>query len=167
MIVGGAATENVPVWLDVFVSLNVSVDTTPGDTVAPVGDAESPLLFVAMFVKVGAALIVVLSGGLVAALPAFVCVGSPPPATDAVFVIAFVPVGVPDPTFTATVMALPFVPAAIAVLEVHVIAAVPAPVHVQPVPMGLPFAVRPFGSVSLTVIVPEVAAFPAFFGVIV
>jgi hypothetical protein len=108
-----------------------------------------------------------LSDGLVAALPAFVCAGSLPPYADAVFEIEFVPVGVPVPTFTATVIALPLALAAIAVLEAQLIVAVPAPMHVQPVPVGLPFALRFVGSVSVTVIVPDVAAFPVFFGVIV
>jgi hypothetical protein len=108
-----------------------------------------------------------LSTVLVAAVPAFVCAGSPPPYTDPVLEIAFVPVGVPVPTLTATVIALPLALAAIAVVDVHVIVAVPVPVQVQPVPLGLPFAVRFAGSVSVTVIVPDVAAFPVFLGVIV
>jgi hypothetical protein len=112
-------------------------------------------------------LIIVLSAGLVAALPAFGCAGSLPPYVAAVLEIAFVPVGVPVPTFTAIVIALPFAPAAIAVVDVHEIVLVPAPVHVHPVPVGLPFAVRLLGSVSVTVMVPVVAALPVFFGVIV
>jgi hypothetical protein len=120
-----------------------------------------------VFVSVGVALTVVVSAELVAALPAFVCAGSLPPYVAAVLEIAFVPVGVPVPTFTATVMALPFAPAAIAAVEVHEIEFVPAPVQVHPVPVGLPFAVKLLGSVSVTVIVPDVAALPVFFGVIV
>jgi hypothetical protein len=92
---------------------------------------------------------------------------SPPPYTFAVFEIAFVPVGVPVPTFTGTLIAFPFAPAAITLVEVHEIVAVPLPVQVQPVPVGLPFAVRLLGNVSVTVIVPLVAIVPVFFGVIV
>jgi hypothetical protein len=157
VIVGADGTLNVPFWPDVFFSVNVSVAVVPGVT----------LLFVVVFVSVGVALIVVLSAGLVAALPAFVCAGSLPPYVAAVLEIAFVPVGVPVPTFTAIVIALPFAPEAITVVDVHEIDAVPPPVQVQPVPVGLPFAVRLFGSVSVTVTVPDVAALPVFFGVIV
>ncbi len=140
-----------------FFSVNVSVAVVPGVT----------LVFVVVFVSVGVALIVVVSAELVAALPAFVCAGSLPPYVAAVLEIAFAPVGVPVPTFTATVMALPLAPAAITVVDVHEIDAVPAPVHIQPVPVGLPLAVRLFGSVSVTVMVPDVATLPVFFGVIV
>ncbi len=125
------------------------------------------LVFVVVFASVGVALTVVLSTGLVAALPAFVWVGSLPPYAAAVFEIAFVPGGVPEPTFTETVIALPFAPAAIAVVDVHEIVLVPEPVHVQPVPVGLLFAVRLLGRVSVTVMVPDVATLPVFFGVIV
>ncbi len=147
----------MPFWPDVFFSVNVSVAVVPGVT----------LLLVVVFVSVGVALIVVVSAELVAALPAFVCAGSLPPYAAAVFEIAFVPVGVPVPTLTETAMALPFAPAAITAVEVHEIDAVPPPVHVHPVPVGLPFAVRLLGSVSVTVMVPDVAALPVFLGVIV
>ncbi len=157
MIVGAAGTLNVPFWPDVFFSVNVSVAVVPGVT----------LLLVVVFVSVGVALTVVLSVGLVAALPAFVCAGSLPPYVAAVLEIAFVPVGVPVPTFTDTAIALPFAPAAITAVDVHEIVLVPAPVHVQPVPVGLPFAVRLLGSVSVTVMLPDVATLPVFLGVIV
>ncbi len=140
-----------------FFNVNVSVAVVPGVT----------LVFVVVFVSVGVALIVVLSTGLVAALPALVCAGSLPPYAAAVFEIEFVPVGVPAPTVTVTVIALPFAPAAIAVVDVHETVLAPAPVHVQPVPVGLPLAVRLFGSVSFTVMVPDVATLPVFLGVIV
>jgi hypothetical protein len=157
VIVGAAGTLNVPFWPDVFLSVNVSVAVVAGVT----------LVFVVVFVSVGVALIVVLSTGLVAALPAFVCAGSLPPYVAAVFEIAFVPVGVPIPTLTATVMGVPLAPEAITAVDVHEIVLVPAPVHVQPVPVGLPFAVRLLGSVSVTVTVPDVAVLPVFLGVIV
>ncbi len=137
--------------------MKVSVAVVPGVT----------LLLIVVFVSVGVALIVVLSTGLVAALPAFVCAGSLPPYVAAVLEIALVPVGVPEPTFTETKMALPFAPAVITAVDVHEIEFVPAPVHVQPVPVGLPFAVRLLGSVSVTVMVPDVATLPVFLGVIV
>ncbi len=124
-------------------------------------------MFVVVFVSVGVALTVVVSAGLVAALPAFVCAGSLPPYVAAEFEIEFVPVGVPVPTFTDTVIALPFAPEAIAVVDVQEIELVPAPVQVHPVPVGLPFAVRLLGSVSVTVMVPDVATLPVFLGVIV
>jgi hypothetical protein len=157
VIVGANGTLNVPLWPEAFFSVNISVVVAPGVT----------LLFVVVFVSVGVALIVVLSTGLVAALPAFVWVGSLPPYVAAVFEIAFVPVGVPTPTFTEMVMALPFAPAAITALDVQLIVLVLAPVHVHPVPVGLPFAVRLLGSVSVTVMVPDVATLPVFLGVIV
>ncbi len=137
--------------------MKVSVAVVPGVT----------LLFIAVFVSVGVALIVVLSMGLVAALPAFVCAGSLPPYVAAVLEIALVPVGVPVPMFTETEMALPFAPAVITAVDVQEIEFVPAPVHVHPVPVGLPFAVRLLGSVSVNVMVPDVATLPVFFGVIV
>ncbi len=157
MIVGADATLKVPFCPEVFFSVKVSVAVVPGVT----------LLFVVVFVNVGVALTVVLSAGLVAALPAFVCAGSLPPYVAAVFEIAFAPIGVPVPTFTGTLMELPFAPAAITVVDVQLIDAVPAPEHVHPVPVGLPFAVRLLGSVSVTVMVPDVAALPLFLGVIV
>jgi hypothetical protein len=157
VIVGAAGTLNFPFCPDVFVSVNVSVAVVPGVT----------LPFVVAFVSVGVPYTVVLSEGLVAALPAFVCVESPPPYADAVLAIAFVPVGVPVPTFTGTVIGLPLVPAAITVVDVHETVAVPLPEHVQPVPVGLPFAIRLLGNVSVSVMVPTVATTPELLGVIV
>jgi hypothetical protein len=59
---------------------------------------------------------------------------------------------------TTSVIALPAAPAAMLVVLVHV-AVWPEPVHVQPVPLAA-LNVRPTGSVSVTVIVPNVAAVP-------
>jgi hypothetical protein len=59
---------------------------------------------------------------------------------------------------TTSAIALPAAPAAIDVVLVHV-AVCAAPLHVQPVPLAA-LNVRPVGSVSVTVIVPEVAAVP-------
>jgi hypothetical protein len=86
---------------------------------------------------------------------------------DAVFEIALVPVGVPVPIVTGTLIALPVELAAIAVVEVHEIVDEPIPVHNHPGPPVAAPAVRLPGNVSVTVIVPDVAVVPVFFGVIV
>jgi len=84
----------------------------------------------------------------------------------AVFEIAFVPTGVDVPIDTGTVIALPVPPAAIAVVEVQLRLLEPtAPVQVQPVPLGTALSVKPVGSVSVTVIVVEVAPLPVLLGV--
>ena len=63
-------------------------------------------------------------------------------------------------TATLSVIGLPVAPAAIGVLDVHV-AACPAPVHVQPVPVADTY-VKPAGIVSVTVMAPSVATGPVF-----
>jgi hypothetical protein len=86
----------------------------------------------------------------------------------AVFEIALVPTAVDVPIVTGTVIALPLLPAAIAVEDVQVRLLAPtAPVHVQPVPLGTALSVTPVGSVSVTVIVAVVAPVPLLLGVIV
>ena len=85
------------------------------------------------------------------------------------FVIAFVPVGVVGPRLTGIVIALPLPGTAIAVVEVQLIEVPPtaAPGQDQPVPEGAAERVRPLGSVSVTVIVPDVAADPVLSTVMV
>jgi hypothetical protein len=86
----------------------------------------------------------------------------------AVFEMALVPTAVDVPIVTGTVIALPLPPAAIAVEDVQLNVLAPmAPVHVQPVPVGTALNVKPVGSVSVTVIVPDVATVPLLLGVIV
>jgi hypothetical protein len=86
----------------------------------------------------------------------------------AVFEIALVPTAVDVPIVTGTVIALPLLPAAIAVDDVQLRLLAPiAPEHVQPVPLGTALNVRPVGSVSVTVIVAVVAPVPLLLGVIV
>jgi hypothetical protein len=86
----------------------------------------------------------------------------------AVFEIALVPTAVDVPIVTGTVIALPLAPAAIAVEDVQLRLLAPiAPVQVQPVPPGTALSVKPVGSVSVTVIVAELAPVPLLLGVIV
>jgi hypothetical protein len=80
---------------------------------------------------------------------------APPPDALALFVrgdVAFAA------TLTVTVMAVPLALAAIADVLVQV-AVWPLPLHVQPVPLAALY-VKPAGSVSVTVIVPEVGPVP-------
>ena len=86
---------------------------------------------------------------------------SPPPETVAVLVTL---AGALVATLTVSVSGGALAPAAIGSLRVH--ESVGTSVHVQPVPANA-VAVRPVGSVSVTVIVPIVAAAPAFLTVIV
>ena len=81
--------------------------------------------------------------------------GAPPPEALALFVSDG---GALGDTFTLRVMGLPLAPAAMTVVLVHVTTA-PAAEHVQPVPLAEKYD-KPVGSVSLTVIVPEVATLP-------
>ncbi len=86
----------------------------------------------------------------------------------AVFEIELVPTAVEVPIVTGTVIALPLPPAAIAVDDVQLNVLVPmAPVQVQPVPLATALKVKPVGSVSETVIVPDVATVPLLLGEIV
>src|SRR5512140_3355210 len=92
-----------------------------------------------------------------AALLALFAAGSPPPLTATLFVT--VPTAL-DPTPTVSVIALGLVaPAAMTALLVHVTTCAAAE-QLQPVPAALEY-VRPEGNVSVTVIVPDVAAVPS------
>jgi hypothetical protein len=68
-------------------------------------------------------------------------------------------------TLTVSVMGLPAALAAMTVVLVHV-APAPEPVHDQPVPLAA-LKVKPAGSVSVTLIVPDVAAVPVLLTAIV
>jgi hypothetical protein len=80
---------------------------------------------------------------------------APPPDAFAVFVTL---AGALAATCTVSVIALPEAAAAIAVALVHVTTP-PAALHVHPVPLAA-LKVKPVGSVSVTVSVPDVARFP-------
>ena len=87
---------------------------------------------------------------------------APPPDALAVFTS-----GVPafHATFTVSKIAAPVPPAPITSLLVQLIDC-PDPLHVHPVPVAETY-VRPAGSVSVAVIVPDVATFPELPTVIV
>ena len=76
--------------------------------------------------------------------------------------IEFVPVGVPAPIVTGTVMGLPAEPAAIAVVDVQTTLAPDDVPQLHPVPVGVDEIVRFDGSVSVTVTVPDVGTPPLF-----
>jgi hypothetical protein len=82
---------------------------------------------------------------------------APPPDALAPFVSGDVAFAA---TLTVRVIGFPLAVTAIAVVLVQV-AVCPLPAHVQPVPLAVLY-VRPVGSVSVTVIVPEVATLPEF-----
>jgi len=86
---------------------------------------------------------------------------APPPLTVTEFVTE---PGAPT-ALTVKVIGAPLPPAAMAVVLVHV-TFWPAPLHVQPVPLAA-LNVNPVGSVSVTVIVPVVAAVPVLLAVTV
>jgi hypothetical protein len=80
---------------------------------------------------------------------------APPPVAVAEFVTVAAAFAA---TLTLSAIGVPFPPAAMTVVLVHVTIA-PASAHVQPVPDAA-LNVSPAGSVSVTVIVPEVATLP-------
>ncbi len=140
-------TETVPVVGDVPVLLTVIVYVP----VAPI--VKLPVWLLAM-ASVGVTTVVgsVAVGEFVAA----------PPLAVAEFVTE---AGAFAATFTVRVIGFPAAPAAMTVALVQVIVC-PTALHVQPVPVAA-LNVRPVGSVSVTVIVPEVATLPELLTAIV
>src|SRR5512139_3545581 len=97
------------------------------------------------------------SVGSNAELFALFTAGSPPPLTVTLFVT--LPTAA-EPTFTVSVIALGFVASAAMTAALVHVTACQAAEQVQPVPVAAEYA-RPAGSVSVTVMVPEVAAVPS------